>query len=92
MDFWSSRFHIDDKLTDLEVNQVDCDFCRMRWNVSKHLDRRDFVYVSFQRIGSTLRMNDGNVPAFSFFRSRGKFTPPLILTMKIERPADIPRT
>lgn len=72
MDFWISRFRIEDSWADLEVSQSSCDFCKMRWDVAKYLSRQDYPSVSFERFGTMIRMNDGTKPVFSICRDPGK--------------------
>jgi len=75
MDFWATRFSIVDTWPELESSRTTCDFCKMRWEVSKNLNRKDYTLVSFERVDSMLRMNDGNSPILSVCRSPGKFYP-----------------
>ncbi|KAG4436079.1 hypothetical protein IFR05_008435 [Cadophora sp. M221] len=70
MDFWSTQFRIRDSYSDLEVNSKTCDFCKLRWDVSKHLDPREYPFISFERIDSMFMMNDGNSPVLTIYRTK----------------------
>lgn len=72
MNFWSSGFRIEDTWTALEVSQRSCDFCKMRWDVAKALNRATYPSISFERSGSMLKMNDDKKAVFSICRSPGK--------------------
>lgn len=76
MDFWIPNFRIEDQWSDLESGSIICEFCRMRWNISKHLNRKDYPSVSFERVESVLKMNDDHTPVLSIFRSSGKILVP----------------
>ncbi|KAE8447646.1 hypothetical protein EG329_010617 [Mollisiaceae sp. DMI_Dod_QoI] len=65
MNFWDQNFGIEDTWSYLERNLDTCDFCQMRWGVSKHLDRKEYPSVSFERVESTLRMKKNKSPVFS---------------------------
>lgn len=73
MDFWVTRFRTEDTWLELESNLGTCDFCEMRWDASKHLNRGDCPFLSFERVESVLRMNESHVPVLSICRSRGEF-------------------
>ena len=72
MNFFVPRFRIEDTWQELESNRSTCDFCRMRWNISKHLNQTDYPSVSFERTDSVLRMNDDILPVLSICKSQGK--------------------
>jgi hypothetical protein len=72
MNFYAPTLQIQDTWSGLEDNLATCDFCTMRWNVAKHLNREDYTSVLFEKVDSTLRMNDSNAPALSICRSQGK--------------------
>ncbi|KIN05179.1 hypothetical protein OIDMADRAFT_116151 [Oidiodendron maius Zn] len=80
MNFFVPRFRIEDTWQELESNRSTCDFCRMRWNISKHLNQTDYPSVSFERTDSVLRMNDDILPVLSICKSQGKHN--LILTIE----------
>ena len=71
-EFWAPVFRIVDKWPELESSKDKCDFCKMRWDTAKHLDQNDHSFVSFERVESTLRLNDKNTPALSICKSPGK--------------------
>lgn len=72
MGFWAPMFRIEDTWSELESSLSTCDFCKMRWDVSKQLNRKDYTSVSFERVESMLTMNDNNSPVLSICRSPGK--------------------
>jgi serine/threonine protein kinase len=65
LDLLNPSFHIHDAWSDLESRKQTCKFCELRWDVAKNLDRTDYTSVSFEKVESTLTMNEGNVPVFS---------------------------
>jgi len=72
MDFWASKFRIEDTWSELSSSLNVCDFCKLRWDVSKHLDRTDYTSVSFEIVDSMLKMSHTNSPVLSICRSPGK--------------------
>lgn len=81
MNFGNSTLRIHDTWSELESRLDTCDFCKMRWNVSKHLDRKKFTYVSFDKVKSTLKMNEGSIPVFSLCRSPGESKITLLISV-----------
>jgi hypothetical protein len=72
MKFWTSGFRFVDTWKELQSSVPLCDFCKLRWDASKHLDRTVYKSVSYERVDSTLRMNENHLPVFSIVRSLGK--------------------
>jgi hypothetical protein len=69
---WATAFRIEDEWSDLERNSTTCGFCSLRWDLSKHVDRKKFPErVTFERVKSKLRISDSNSPALSIFQSAG---------------------
>ncbi|KAJ3547792.1 hypothetical protein NM208_g1319 [Fusarium decemcellulare] len=70
LDLWATELHINDRLSDLEERQTHCQFCRMRWEVSKHLPSKS-IPISFDRVGSIIKLNESDPPVFSIRCSPG---------------------
>lgn len=85
LELGNSTLLIYDTWSELETRLAICDFCKMRWDVSKHLDREKFTHVSFDKVKSTLRMNEGNIPVFSLCRSPGEWNYLLLLLIHTTR-------
>lgn len=65
MNFRAPMFRIEETWSEFESNLGTCDFCKMRWDVSKHLNRRGYASVSFARVDSMSRMNDSYSPVLA---------------------------
>ncbi|KAI0458012.1 hypothetical protein F5B21DRAFT_462574 [Xylaria acuta] len=68
LDFWAPNFCITDSLSELKKRAETCHFCKMRWDVSSHLERKTRE-VRFDRTGSVVKMNESDPPVFSICRS-----------------------
>ncbi|KAJ0120690.1 hypothetical protein J7T55_015422 [Diaporthe amygdali] len=68
LEFWKPHFRIVDRWDILEDSLHTCDFCRMRYEVCKHLDRKEFPEVRFDRDQSILTLNDAYPPVMSICR------------------------
>ena len=68
MDFSSQPFRFKDTLAELERQSSVCDFCRMRLDVCKNLKLGDST-IYFDRLDSTLRVNESYPPVFSLCRT-----------------------
>jgi hypothetical protein len=73
LDFWEPRFRIKDTLSELEDLSRNCDFCKMRWDLSKHLNPEEFPSIQFDRLESMLRINERYPPALTICRSPGMY-------------------
>ena len=71
MNFHESRFTIRDSWTDLERDSETCDFCKLRWEASKHLRTEYATTVTFTREESMLKANEGRIPVMSLCRDPG---------------------
>jgi hypothetical protein len=71
MDFWEPRFRIKDTLSELAAQSGSCDFCKMRWDFCRKLNREELSSIQFDRLESMLRMNERYPPALSICRSPG---------------------
>ncbi|KAK0112050.1 hypothetical protein ONS96_001310 [Cadophora gregata f. sp. sojae] len=69
MDFFQPLFSIKDSFSDLELKLETCDFCKLRWEVSKHLRVGNVTSVTFTRDQSMLKLNEGRIPVMSLCRS-----------------------
>jgi len=72
LDFFEPYFHIDDTWAELEASLSRCDFCKMRWDVSQHLHAKKISPLRFDRDGSMLKLNEGQLPVMSICRSSGE--------------------
>lgn len=72
LEFWAPHFSIVDNWIELEANLRDCDFCRWRWELCRHLNREAVPVVRFDRDQSMLRLNEEYPPVLSLRRSPGK--------------------
>lgn len=70
MDFWARDFHIRDQIANLRKDSKICHFCKMRWEVCRHLEGVT-PRVRFDRVESVIKMNESDPPVFSIFKSRG---------------------
>ncbi|KAI8952463.1 hypothetical protein F4801DRAFT_599888 [Xylaria longipes] len=68
LDFWAPNFYMVDSLSNLKERAKTCRFCKMRWDVSSHLERNTHE-VRFDRAGSVIKMNESDPPVFSICRS-----------------------
>lgn len=89
--FSTPHFRIVDEWKDLEDSRHICDFCRMRWEICRHLDREEFHTLRFERDQSMLTLNGAYPPVLSIRRSLGGSRDVGIIdgnqiTMKLQRP------
>ncbi|KAE8454271.1 hypothetical protein EG329_005196 [Mollisiaceae sp. DMI_Dod_QoI] len=75
MDFWADAFRFTDTLSELAQQSTTCDFCKMRWNLCKHLDPTETSTIRFDRLDSMLRMNETYPPVLSLLRGPDQKTP-----------------
>lgn len=75
-DVWEPRFHVDDRLEDLEASRNSCDFCRLRWEACRSLGKQGSKAVRFHREQSMLHLNESLLPVLSLCRSPGMEVPP----------------
>ncbi|KAI0439233.1 hypothetical protein F4803DRAFT_564698 [Xylaria telfairii] len=68
LDLWAPNFYITDNLSNLKQRAETCRFCKMRWDVSSHLEHKTHE-VRFDRAGSVIKMNESDPPVFSICRS-----------------------
>ncbi|KAK1826462.1 HET-domain-containing protein [Podospora conica] len=68
-DVWEPRFHVDDRLEDLEASRRSCDFCHIRWKACRSLRRQGSKTVRFHREQSMLHLNESLLPVLSLCRS-----------------------
>ena len=81
MNLLEPRFTIKDSWTDLERSLDTCDFCKLRWEVSKHLRVEDVETVIFTREESMLKANEGRIPVMSLCRGPGTSEHNLVSTL-----------
>ena len=76
LELWRPHYRFRDIPSELERLSASCDFCRMRWDLCKHLDPREFPFIQFDRLESMLRMNESYPPVLSLARPPGKLQLP----------------
>ncbi|KAH8788006.1 hypothetical protein F5883DRAFT_531251 [Diaporthe sp. PMI_573] len=69
LQFWTPRFSIIDSWERLEKSRHGCDFCKMRWEISSHLDHDIFPALRFDREKSMINLNGSYPPVLSIRRS-----------------------
>jgi hypothetical protein len=74
LDVFEPYFHIIDTWTELEANLSICHFCKMRFEVSQHFRAKNISPLRFDRSGSMLKLNEGELPVMSICRSSGEST------------------
>ncbi|KEY64228.1 hypothetical protein S7711_03513 [Stachybotrys chartarum IBT 7711] len=74
-DFTTFPFTISDTKSELEEKQATCDFCNMRWNLSKAVNQTSGSIIRFEREGSVLRLDGNQPPVLAICRGPGKRGP-----------------
>ncbi|KAL2073331.1 hypothetical protein VTL71DRAFT_10655 [Oculimacula yallundae] len=69
MNLSEPRFTIKETWESLQGKLDICDFCKLRWDVSKHLRTKKMATVIFTRDESMLKLNEGRLPVMSICRS-----------------------
>lgn len=77
MDFWAENFQITEEFAELESRSSICEFCRLRRDLCKRL-HRDHESIHFDRLESTLRLNENHPPVFTIYTGRGMYIRHLI--------------
>ncbi|KAI1079560.1 hypothetical protein F5B20DRAFT_581016 [Whalleya microplaca] len=86
LEFWVPLFTMKDTLPELQEQSKSCDFCKMRWDLSKHIDPKEASVVYFDRVGSNLRMNEGYPPVLTISRSRDSSAPDFMRPIQVGYP------
>ncbi|ROW13657.1 hypothetical protein VPNG_04583 [Cytospora leucostoma] len=76
MELWAGEFLHTDKVSELEKQSPSCDFCRLRWDLCKRLARGAKPVVHFDRLESTIRLNEDYPPVLTIHRDPGSSTKP----------------
>ncbi|KAK7734705.1 hypothetical protein SLS53_007810 [Cytospora paraplurivora] len=71
MEFWAGEFLHTDKVLELERQSPFCDFCRLRRDLCKRLARGSKPVVHFDRLESTIRLNEDYPPVLTIHRDPG---------------------
>jgi hypothetical protein len=74
LDFLELQFVIEDTWSELEGSLGTCEFCKLRWELCKHLDRKQSPPLKFVRDQSMLKLNEAYPPVLSICRSPSKPT------------------
>lgn len=71
MDLWAGEFLYTDKVPELESQALFRDFCRRRWDLCKRLENGAKLVVHFDRLESTIRLNENHPPVLTVYRGPG---------------------
>lgn len=82
IDFWAGKIAFTEKadVTSLEKESPVCDFCRLRRDLCKRLNHTHAPVVYFDRLESTLRLNENYPPVLTIHRGPGMSENLLITT------------
>lgn len=72
LEFWTPHFNIVDGWDKLESSRHSCDFCKMRWEICRDLNREESPILNFDRDQSMLKLDGRYPPVFSIRRGRGE--------------------
>lgn len=65
MDLSAEKLDIRDSAGELERSSKACDFCELRWQVSKPVDLHYGIPIYFDKANSHLRLNEGYPPVLT---------------------------
>lgn len=80
-DFWAGEILFTEEVSSLERESSFCEFCSLRWSLCKRFTPAGVPTVLFDRLESTLRLNESYPPVLTIQRGPGMSESDLIRTI-----------